>query len=155
MVTSALTKRRSASWAIRSSYPLFAKEGAGGVGVPMKLFNQQETKEKRKVLRKNQTDAEKKIWAKVRNRQISGYKFFRQYGIGQYIVDFYCPQLKLAIEIDGGQHYTEDGQAADQQREEYMKSAGVKTIRFSNSDCLKNIEGVFKQILMEIPPEQS
>ena len=57
-------------------------------------------------LRKNMTDAEKKLWSKLSRRQMSGYQFYRQRIIGNYIVDFYCPKSKLAIEIDGGQHYS-------------------------------------------------
>ncbi|MEK6646637.1 MAG: endonuclease domain-containing protein [Candidatus Firestonebacteria bacterium] len=117
----------------------------------MEIFNRQETKKKRKVLRKNQTEAEKLLWSKLRNRQVEGYKFFRQYGIDKYIVDFYCPKLKLVIEIDGGQHYTEEGYAYDGEREQYMVSVGVKTMRFSNLDILKNVEGVFMQLESELP----
>jgi very-short-patch-repair endonuclease len=66
-----------------------------------RVFNTIQTKTKRIVLRKNQTDAEKKLWARLRNKQFYGYKIFRQYGVGQYIADFYCPRLKLVIEVDG------------------------------------------------------
>ena len=117
----------------------------------MELFNKKATKEKRKTLRKNGTDAERLLWSKLRNKQINGYKFFRQYGIGQYIVDFYCPQLKAVIEVDGGQHYTHEGLEHDKQREERMVSCGIKTIRFSNLDILKNINGVLMRIKEELP----
>ena len=53
---------------------------------------------------------------------MGGYKFFRQYGVGSYIVDFYCPLLKIVIEVDGGQHYSEEGIAYDRQREEFLKN---------------------------------
>ena len=68
----------------------------------MRIFNTLFIKNKRKSLRKSQTDAEKKLWSKLRNKNIFGYKFYRQYGIGPYIADFYCPKLKLAVEADGG-----------------------------------------------------
>ena len=68
----------------------------------MQVFNQKVTKTKRQQLRKRQTDAERKIWNLLRNKQMKGYKFFRQYGIDGYIADFYCPQLKIVFEIDGG-----------------------------------------------------
>lgn len=61
-------------------------------------------KQRRRELRRNQTDAGKALWMKVRNRQLFGLRFFRQYSIGPYILDFYCPMEKLAIELDGGQH---------------------------------------------------
>ena len=114
-------------------------------GVSLLIYNNPNTKEKRQNLRNNQTEAEKKLWKYLRGEQL-GVKFRRQYGIGNYITDFYCPQLKLVIEVDGGQHYTEEGLEYDKIREEYMKSLGIKTIRFSNADVLTNIEGVLEII---------
>ena len=121
----------------------------------MKIFNQKEMKERRQELRKGQTDAERQLWSRLRNKQMSGYKFYRQYGIGFYIVDFYCPLLKLVIEVDGGQHYSEQGIAHDRQRELFLRNIGVKVIRFNNLDILKNIEGVFDSIQKELPPTPS
>jgi very-short-patch-repair endonuclease len=112
----------------------------------MRVFNLKTTTEKRKNLRKNQTDSERKLWFKLRNKRFFGYKFFRQYGIGHYITDFYCPELKLVIEVDGGQHFSEKGIEYDQQRENCFKSMSIKTIRFSNLDILKNMKGVLKRI---------
>jgi len=117
----------------------------------MKIFNPIATKEVRQALRKNQTDAERALWNILRNKQMGVYKFFRQYGVGSYIVDFYCPLLKLAIEADGGQHFSEEGKLYDRQREEFLKRNGIKVIRFSNMDVLKNIEGVFDCIRKELP----
>lgn len=114
------------------------------------IYNNPNTKEKRQNLRNNQTEAEKKLWQYLRNKQMNGYKFYRQYGIGNYIADFYCPKLKLVIELDGGQHYTEEGLEYDKTREDYMSSLGIKTIRFSNSDIMKNIEGVLEIIKGDI-----
>ncbi len=85
-----------------------------------------------------------RLWAKLRNKQLLGYKFYRQYGIGSYIADFYCPQKRLVIELDGGQHYSDEGKSYDKLREEYMLSSGIDTIRFSNADVLKNTEEVMK-----------
>ncbi|MBF0570643.1 MAG: endonuclease domain-containing protein [Candidatus Omnitrophica bacterium] len=116
----------------------------------MKTFNREATKEKRKELRKNQTDAERVLWNILRNKQMGGYKFFRQYGIGSYIADFYCPLLKVVIEVDGGQHYSEEAVAHDRKREEFLKGAGIRVIRFNNLDILKNIEGVFECIQKEL-----
>ncbi len=116
----------------------------------MEVFNRAETKDKRRALRKNQTDAEKKLWHQLRNKQCLGYKFFRQYSISNYIVDFYCPQLKLVIELDGSQHYTEQGKTYDKAREKYMLSLGIKTLRFSNLDILKDTSGVMCCVAQEI-----
>ena len=121
----------------------------------MKIFNRQDNKEKRRKLRKSQTDAERVLWHQLRNKQMGGYKFFRQYGIGSYITDFYCPSLKVVIEVDGGQHYGEEGMASDRQREEFFKRAGIRVLRFSNLDVLKNMEGVFESIQKQLPPPPS
>ncbi len=100
----------------------------------------------RRELRKNQTETEKIIWDKLRNRRFLNLKFRRQYGIGNYIADFYCSSLKLVIELDGGQHFTEEGLEYDKIREEFMKSLGIITLRFNNNEVLNNIE----EILMKI-----
>ena len=90
------------------------------------------------------------LWQKLRDREFMRYKFYRQYGIGEYIADFHCPQHKLVIEIDGSQHYSGDGREYDESREEYMSSLSIKTIRFSNLDVLQNIEGVLSEIAKEL-----
>ena len=121
----------------------------------MNIFNRKETKEKRLTLRKNQTDAEKMLWSKIRNKQLGGHKFFRQYGIGSYIADFYCPQLRIVLEVDGGFHYQKETIEYDNERERCMKELGIRTIRFTNLDVLKNIEGVYLSLLNELPPTPS
>ncbi len=100
----------------------------------------------RRELRKNQTETEKIIWDKLRNRRFLNLKFRRQYGIGNYIADFYCSSLKLVVELDGGQHFTEEGLEYDKIREEFMKSLGIKTLRFNNNEVLNNIEEVLIKI---------
>ena len=99
-------------------------------------------------LRKNQTDAEKKLWSILRNRQLSGVKFRRQFplGLGRYIVDFYCPEYKLGIEADGGQHYENKGRERDEFRTKELKELSVEIIRFNNKEILTNIDGVFEVI---------
>ena len=124
----------------------------------MEIFNCEETKEKRRELRKNMTEAEKALWKELRGKRLAGLKFFRQYGIGAYIADFYCPQRKLVIEVDGGQHFSEDGKTHDAQREHYMSSLGIYTLRFSNLDILKNLDGTWEriiQVVKELPPAPS
>ena len=97
-------------------------------------------------LRKNQTDAEKKLWAVMRARQIGEVKFRRQVPVGKYILDFYCPQCKIGIEADGGQHYENAGRKRDKLRTEELSKLGVEILRFSDHDILTNIEGVFEVI---------
>lgn len=99
-------------------------------------------------LRRNQTDAESTIWLALRNRGLAGYKFRRQHPIGPYIVDFYCADARLTIEVDGGQHA--ENKAYDSRRTEYLERAGYRVIRFWNNEVLKNTEGVLETILSEI-----
>ena len=113
------------------------------------LRNAPYLKSRRRELRHNQTEAEKLFWQKVRGRRFLGLKFFRQYSVGPYIVDFYCPKLKLAIELDGGQHAQVDRRKHDVAREMYLKMAGVEVLRFWDNEVLKNMDGVLYR-LMEI-----
>jgi very-short-patch-repair endonuclease len=99
-----------------------------------------------KALRRHPTDAEKKLWRHLRNRQISGAKFRRQQPFGPYILDFYCAESKLAIELDGGQHSKLKGAAQDKQRDEYLKEEGVTVLRFWNNQLLCEFEGVIEMI---------
>ena len=103
--------------------------------------------DKCRALRKNQTDAEKKLWSLLRNRQLGGLKFRRQFSVGRYILDFYCPEYGIAIEVDGGQHYEADGLMNDALRTKALSAAGIQIIRFSNLEILENIEGVYESIL--------
>ncbi|HBI47159.1 MAG TPA: hypothetical protein DDX93_00290 [Smithella sp.] len=97
-------------------------------------------------LRSNMTDAEKFIWSKIRRKQINDVHFYRQKNIGHYIVDFYCPKGKIIIEIDGGQHYEQEGMRKDRKRDDYLKGLDLTIIRFSDIDVLKNINGVLERI---------
>lgn len=119
------------------------------------LFNKASEKQKRRILRKNSTEAEKLVWSRLRKRQLAGVKFRRQYSIGAYVADFYCPEKKLAIEIDGAQHFEEDAMEYDRRREEYMASAGIKTIRFTNKDVFNNMEGVLQKITVTVEEQNS
>ena len=113
------------------------------------LCNDPTTKSKRRCLRKNATGAEQKLWSILRNRQMAGLKFFRQYSAGPYILDFYCPELRLAIEVDGGQHADLYGQEHDVHRDSYLTELDIRVIRFWNNDVLQNIDGVWKMIKEE------
>lgn len=111
----------------------------------MLLYNSKLKKFSQK-LRKNQTDAERKIWRCLRKNQIANMKFSRQKPIGKYIVDFYCHQLKLIIELDGDQHFYEKGKERDNVRNAYLKSLGLKIIRVPNNEIFKNLEGVIQNL---------
>jgi len=97
-------------------------------------------------LKSNMTDAEMMLWSKLRGKQLNGSQFYRQKIIGRYIADFYCPKSKLVIEVDGGQHYSEEGKEKDMKRDEYMMSAGISVIRFSDTEVLGNINAVLEKI---------
>jgi very-short-patch-repair endonuclease len=119
-------------------------------GVILFINNRSKYKCLRKGLRKKQTDAERKVWNFLRNKQILGFKFFRQYGVGGYILDFYCPRIKLAIEIDGGQHNENSVVLFDERRTKYLKSLGIKVVRFWNNDVLENIDGIYVKVLESV-----
>jgi len=97
-------------------------------------------------LRKNMTDAEKALWSKIRSKQLKGYQFYRQKPIGNFIVDFYCPKRNLIIELDGGQHYSEEGKAKDNHRDDHLKGLGLHVLRFSDRDVFENMRGVLEKI---------
>ncbi|MBS0288296.1 MAG: endonuclease domain-containing protein [Proteobacteria bacterium] len=98
-----------------------------------------------RLLRKSQTEAEKILWLKIRNRNLNGHKFFRQYIIGFYIVDFVCFEKKLIIELDGSQHLVQV--AYDQERSKELNSIGFRVIRFWNDEVLTKIDLVLNEIL--------
>lgn len=114
------------------------------------LRNDPALKERRRELRRNQTDAERAFWAHVRNRQFFGMRFFRQYSVGPYILDFYCPALKLAIELDGGQHNQVEGREYDIARSEYLNAQGIEVIRFWNNEILRELEGVLARLELKV-----
>jgi len=111
-------------------------------------------KDRRRTLRRNQTEAERVLWKHLRNRGLHGLKFFRQYSVGPFIVDFYCPMLKLAIELDGGQHAEKETQEYDEERSDYLISVGIEVMRFWNNDVMGNIEGVLEKIAERFNPSQ-
>ncbi|OGE77845.1 MAG: DNA-cytosine methyltransferase [Candidatus Doudnabacteria bacterium RIFCSPHIGHO2_01_FULL_46_14] len=118
----------------------------------MYLYNNSETINHRRGLRRNQTEVEKRLWKLLRNKQFEGLKFFRQYSVGSYILDFYCPIMKLAIELDGGQHAETTNMVYDEKRSEFLKNRRIKVLRFWNNDVIENIEGVTDKLRMETTP---
>jgi len=103
-------------------------------------------------LRRNSTDVEMKLWQRLRNRQL-GVDFRRQHPAGPYILDFYCPALRFAIELDGGQHGAEPQR--DQARDAWLAQRGVTVVRFWNSDLTGNFSGVLEAIATKISALQS
>jgi very-short-patch-repair endonuclease len=103
-------------------------------------------------LRREQTKAEKLLWYCLWNRQLFGLKFRRQYPCGPYILDFYCHEYQLCIELYGGQHYESTGIQHDEQRQAFLVSHGIHTLRFSNSDVRQHLEAVLWQIAEALKP---
>jgi very-short-patch-repair endonuclease len=93
-------------------------------------------------LRRDGTDVEMRLWQRLRNRQICDTHFRRQHPAGRYILDFYCPALALALELDGGQH-TQMG-IRDRERDDWLKQRGVTVLRYWNSDVTENLNGVLE-----------
>jgi very-short-patch-repair endonuclease len=116
------------------------------------LRNDPRLKQRRRELRQNQTEAEKKIWSCLRNGQLHGLKFFRQYSVGPYIIDFYCPKLRLAIELDGGQHAQDDKRQYDAERSAYLNKQLIDVLRFWNHEVLGDIEAVLGRVVERITP---
>jgi primosomal protein N' (replication factor Y) len=102
------------------------------------------SREPARRLRREMTDAERRLWAHLRNRGLGGHKIRRQHQIGPYIADFYSEQHKLIIEVDGSQHV---GSASDARRTAWLRSRGYRVIRFWNNDVLSNTDGVLDAIL--------
>ncbi len=113
-------------------------------------YNKEILKEKRKILRGNMTEPERKLWQKIRNCQLNGYKFRRQYSIDSFIVDFYCPNKRLAIEIDGDSHYSESGRIKDRERDTVLSGLDIIVLRFTNKEVTENLEGVVEKIANEL-----
>ena len=115
--------------------------------------------ERARALRKNQTEAERKLWHTIRLRQLNGYKFRRQYPLGRYIVDFVCLEKKLIVELDGG-HHGEDGQMEhDLERDQWLRSQGFRVLRIWNARVFKEHRFVLDEIYYylrndEAPPHE-
>ncbi|WP_322514689.1 endonuclease domain-containing protein [Rhodopseudomonas palustris] len=96
--------------------------------------------------RKASTDAERLMWAALRDKQLNGFSFRRQVPIGPFIADFACHSVKLVVEIDGGQHFSDDGERTDASRTAAIEARGFRIVRFSNADVMSNRAGVLQSI---------
>jgi very-short-patch-repair endonuclease len=97
---------------------------------------------RRRLLRKQATTPEQLLWRLLRNRGFLGLKFRRQHPVGPYILDFYCREHQLGVELDGGQHFTVAGQAHDEKRTAHLAGLGLRVLRFSNRELLEDPEAV-------------
>jgi very-short-patch-repair endonuclease len=121
-----------------------------------RIYNRSDEKFKRQALRANMPLPEIILWSRLKGKGI-GYKFRRQHSVGSYVLDFCCPVLKLAIEIDGSSHFTDEALIRDRARQKVIESYGFSFLRFTNAEVGENVDGVvskIKQYLCEIttPP---
>jgi very-short-patch-repair endonuclease len=132
---------------LHQALSLFKRESWRGIF--MKIYYNSNLKNLSRKLRSHLTKEEVRLWNRIRRKQLNNLQFYRQKPLGKYIVDFYCPQQKLVIEIDGGQHY-ENGEIIneDKIRTDYLeKILGLRVLRFTNNDIMRNMETVFDKIL--------
>ena len=104
-------------------------------------------KANRKELRANQTEAERLLWYRLGSRQLGGAKFRRQHPIGPYIVDFYCPAERLAVELDGEGHAAPAQMERDRERTAYLEAFGIRVLRFANLDVIQRTDSVLEAIM--------
>ena len=109
-------------------------------------FNKITEKNKRRELRQRQTHTDEIVWPRIRNRKMLGLKFKRQYSIDKFVLDFYCSELKIAIEIDGSIHELEEINLYDIQRQKYIEGYGIIFIRITNKEISDNSELAFKNL---------
>jgi very-short-patch-repair endonuclease len=104
-------------------------------------YNRHAEREKRRDLRNHATAAEQQLWQVLRGSQV-GAKFRRQHSVDAFVLDFYAPRCKLAIEVDGDSHYTEGAPEYDHERTTHLKGFGIRVLRFTNTEVFENLEGV-------------
>jgi very-short-patch-repair endonuclease len=112
-----------------------------------RLHNKKTLKERRRSLRNNGTSAEATLWTLISNKKLQGRKFRRQHSVGNYILDFYCPAEKLAIELDGERHFTEQGLTYDKKRDLELSQLGIRVVRIENEDVFKATEATLEKIM--------
>ncbi len=119
------------------------------------ICNQTKLKPLRRLLRNNPTPAESALWEQLRAGRLNGTRWRRQYSVGNYIVDFYCPKFRLCVELDGDAHFTPQGDTADYDRTEFLALHGVKVLRFENCEIWNDINCVLSAIKQELGIDES
>ncbi|MBP3290754.1 MAG: DUF559 domain-containing protein [Alistipes sp.] len=121
----------------------------------IKNYNNSNQKELRRQLRNNATSAEASLWLLLKNRQLAGYKWRRQYSVGEFILDFYCPTCRLAIELDGQPHFSISGRENDFLRDKILlQKYGIQVLRFENNLIWQTPEGVIEFIEKHLKQEK-
>ncbi|MGD9116707.1 MAG: endonuclease domain-containing protein [Dehalococcoidia bacterium] len=111
------------------------------------LVYDKKLKQLSRQLRDDMTEAERRLWERIRMRQLKGYHFYRQKPVGDYIVDFFCHRAKLVIEIDGSHHLVGETIEYDRIRDDYLRSLGLRVLRVANEEVLNNTDGVVEKIM--------
>jgi very-short-patch-repair endonuclease len=114
-----------------------------------RIFTKKSEQTKRRLLRNNSTKAEVLLWLEIKNKKL-GVRFLRQYSVGTYVVDFYSPEIKLAVEVDGVTHISPEEKEYDRFRQEEIGKNGITFIRFSNNDVYENISNVVEKLKEKI-----
>lgn len=118
----------------------------------MRIHNLRRLKDRRQELRNKPTEAEARLWKVIQHSKLEGRKFRRQHSVSYYILDFYCPEERLAIEIDGYSHDRKDAKEYDVGRTEFLESIGIRVLRFKNYEVLKNLKGIIEEIQKHFRP---
>jgi very-short-patch-repair endonuclease len=116
-------------------------------------FNQLRTRASRRHFRATMPKAEVMLWSKLQGRKLLGCKFRRQFGVGPYTLDFFSPDIELAVELDGEIHHHPNRQSSDSARDKAICALGIRIIRFSNQDVYENLEGVW-EVIARVAREQ-
>jgi len=116
------------------------------ITISMNYSNHPATKEYRQILRKTETPTEKILWRRLRGKQLDGLRFRQQHGFGPYVRDFYCPSLRLCIELDGEIHEETKVRLKDEERTAFLHEQRIHVLRFRNEDVESDVEGVLKRI---------
>jgi very-short-patch-repair endonuclease len=114
------------------------------------IFNRPDQKPRRRYLRSHMTKAEVILWSSLKGRGVLGEKFRRQQGVEVFVLDFYCPSLRLAIELDGESHDSPEAQKYDRERQERLERGGIRFLRFRNEEVLGDPDKVVARIAREI-----
>jgi very-short-patch-repair endonuclease len=117
------------------------------------IYNVKKKETQRKKLRNSSTAAEAVLWTYLKKSQLDGKKFRRQESVGPYIVDFFCPESRVIVELDGAPHFEPGAAEYDARRTEYMKERGIRVVRFENKRIYKNVEAVLEEIRSSLVSE--
>ena len=121
--------------------------------MPTSHFNNQKMKPIRRKLRRQMTAAEVGLWMMIKNKQLDGARFLRQFSVDKYILDFYCPQYKLAIELDGEVHNDAEAILYDKQRTKHLNELGIRVLRFENFEIYTYPQRTLDEIVRHLHDE--